>query len=739
MNKCDLCSNPILFDFTAISAEDMRQAVFKNGFTPWKAGLRFDLISPDVETFWKQNVAQDQSDWHICPTCMQKLSPYLTGKPQAKGIASWAVSQDTNDLARGLADAEAKYKGSSGNLIQNALASLRNKEDRDQPQKLVRYMGLVLLVIGLVGLFASMTTDWATVPVDTDSSDGIIRFDGPLVFSDEGEFATRDNVLGTNIIVGSVLMGGLSLVAAAGLLMFYPGIVLNLRQQQPVQIKTRQMAVIGSVLALATPFGYALLSDSDLEAGWRNAAFAGFLAALFAGIRWFLPEVQIPEKKIVEKKVAPAPVVKEEPVTADEEIEEEERDARNRVLNIVILVAAALGLVALVVLNNQSDESSEETASGDVPPTWVDLPTALPTSLAAAEVPATEVPFVMVTPTETYVLTDTPTFAPTLTAEAPTETPATTPTPLPAINASNATRLQAMPGCHHIYYVKSVAFSPDGKFVITGDYDGNVNLWNVGECGSEPVKKFRTNLHEVDSLALSPDGKVLAAGLMGIELWDFAAATLMTTMTSGTYDLVDGLAFSPDGRLLASSQGEALWIWDIETQKPIETLEVGGRASGLAFSPDGQLLASSYSYGYITMVTLWDAQDWTEVQQLEMPTGSHPSVAFSPDGKWLAASGDHQLRIWSTSDFSLQYESPYDSPYGLSIAFSPDSTLLVSSSTGTVRLVDVNSWTQVHLLNVSGKVNAVAFSPDGAWLAAGCQGDSDYDGANQLQLWHVGD
>ncbi len=735
MNKCDLCSNPILFDFTAISAEDMRQAVFKNGFTPWKAGLRFDLISPDIETFWKQNVAQDQSDWHICPTCMQKLSPYLTGRPQAKGIASWAVSQDANDLARGLADAEAKYKGSSGNLRQDAL---------------VRYIGLVLLVIGLVGLFASMTTDWATVPVDTDSSDGIIRFDGPLVINEDGEFATRDNVLGTNIIVGSVLMGGLSLVAATGLLMFYPGVVhkLNLKQQQPVQINTRQMAVIGSVLTLAITVGYALLSGSDLEAGWRNAAFAGFLAALFSGIRWFLPEVQIPEKKIVEKKVAPAPVVKEAPVAADEEIEEEEEpDTRNRILNIVMLVAVAVGLVlvALTVLNNQSDDSSEETASGDVPPTWENLPTALPTSVPVTEVPTTEVPFVMVTPTETYVLTDTATFAPTST-EAPTETPeppsatpSDTPMPLPPINASNATRLQAMPGCHHNYYVKSVAFSPDGKFVITGDYDGNVNLWNVRECGSEPVKTFRTNLHEVDSLVVSPDGKVLAAGLMGIELWDFAASTLMTTMTSSTYDLVDGLAFSPDGRLLASSQGEALWIWEIETQKPIETLEMGGRASGLAFSPDGQRLASSYSYGYITMVALWDTQDWTEVQQLEMPTGSHPSVAFSPDGKWLAASGDHQLRIWSTSDFNLQYESPYERPYGLSIAFSPDSTLLASSSAGTVRLVDVNSWTQVHLLNVSGQVNAVAFSPDGAWLAAGCQGDSDYDGANQLQLWHVGD
>ncbi len=58
------------------------------------------------------------------------------------------------------------------------------------------------------------------------------------------------------------------------------------------------------MLTLAITVGYALLSGSDLEAGWRSARPSpDFWRRFFSGIRWFLPEVQIPEE-IVEKKVA---------------------------------------------------------------------------------------------------------------------------------------------------------------------------------------------------------------------------------------------------------------------------------------------------------------------------------------------------------------------------------------------------------------------------------------------------
>ncbi|MBZ0309473.1 MAG: hypothetical protein K8I82_25650, partial [Anaerolineae bacterium] len=374
-------------------------------------------------------------------------------------------------------------------------------------------------------------------------------------------------------------------------------------------------------------------------------------------------------------------------------------------------------------LGNKLDDSDPSGAAVEVPattrplPTWTarPLPTALPTTEVvfptdtATALPS-ETPFV---PTEV--------FAPTFVF---TRTPRST-------DESGPYVLQV--SCPHPNRVLKVVFSPDSRQVVIGDEYGNVQIMEVGGC--EPIKKLEKHMYSITALAFSPGGSVLASQSGDIYLRDYQNAALVGTLSPGEVSINTTLAFSPDGKFLASS-GENLLIWNFETRSLMKTITTGGYASSVAFSPDGQQMAStSYIVGGMEVV-LWDTGSWTEIRRLQIDLGVIPQVAFSPDGKWLATSGDHRVQVWNMDDFSLQYESAYESSYALKIAFSPDSSLLAFSSKGLVHVIDFMSKEEMTTLVTHGDINALAFSPDGLWLASA---NGIFDSPdNYFYVWYVG-
>lgn len=119
MAVCDICNSPGMGEL--ISSEDMRKAVFKNGFNPHKLGLVAGAVSmasmmglsvDDMYENWKGTVvAQDTSDWNICSKCMAKLRPYLEGTPRPTGVKHAQASADPLVAAAAKAAAERKYGG----------------------------------------------------------------------------------------------------------------------------------------------------------------------------------------------------------------------------------------------------------------------------------------------------------------------------------------------------------------------------------------------------------------------------------------------------------------------------------------------------------------------------------------------------------------------------------------------------------------------------------------------------
>jgi WD40 repeat protein len=276
----------------------------------------------------------------------------------------------------------------------------------------------------------------------------------------------------------------------------------------------------------------------------------------------------------------------------------------------------------------------------------------------------------------------------------------------------------------HSDQVRTVAFSPDGKWLASGSRDGTVILWDIVARRSAGLS-LNVQGGRVNSVAFSPDGRLLASGSDSgaVELWDVQTGQRLDQSPEGHADAVWSVAFSPDGRLLASgSEDSTIRLWEVETGQPVGQPLQGHTDSvySVAFSPDGRVLASG---GADNTVRLWEVETGQPVgQPLQGHTDWVWSVAFSPDGKLVASgSADNMLRLWDA-----QTGQPVGDPLAghtnwvRSVAFSPDGQTLVSASVdGTVRIWDVATGlpTGLVLAGQTGEVWSVAYHPDGHTLA----------------------
>lgn len=280
----------------------------------------------------------------------------------------------------------------------------------------------------------------------------------------------------------------------------------------------------------------------------------------------------------------------------------------------------------------------------------------------------------------------------------------------------------------------AVAYSPDGRYLAASDPHGAVVLLDP-ETGSMVSQIGGNSVPYVRSMAFSGDGKLLAtAGSSNtIGLWDVATGKAWLPLPGHNYGVVS-VTFSPDGKTLVSGGGRMARFWDVASGQEIYHLDSTTRecpieagVHGVAFSPDGKLLAMRGNYyrpreGWVESVQVWDVNGRKKLLGLKGPGGK--DFAFSPDGKTLITSPGIGVYSVGNGD-TVRVLDPNPKPgktlyTSLCAALSPDGrTVAAGYDFGPIRFWDWTTGQVVHMLKTDmPRVTRVAYSADGKVLAA---------------------
>jgi WD40 repeat protein len=299
---------------------------------------------------------------------------------------------------------------------------------------------------------------------------------------------------------------------------------------------------------------------------------------------------------------------------------------------------------------------------------------------------------------------------------------------VPSLNLTAQANLPNLTLHGHTNIVYCAAFSPDGKYIVSGSKDCTVLIWDA-QTGNRVLGPLKGHTGGVCCVAFSPDGRQIASGSWDhtILVWDTVTGKVVAGPFKGHTETVWSVSFSPDGKQIVSgSWDKTVSIWDAQTGGNVVG-PLRGHTSAVTsavFSGDGKQIASGSEDGTIR---IWDANSGRLVLG---PLEGHQNwvyfVAFSPNGRRIVSvSYNGEACVWDARTGALMSGPSKQHAEGtLTVAFTPKSMWKALSPNGKWIAVHTDDRKAVNIWNSktgqlaatlsehTNTVCSISFSPD---------------------------
>lgn len=271
----------------------------------------------------------------------------------------------------------------------------------------------------------------------------------------------------------------------------------------------------------------------------------------------------------------------------------------------------------------------------------------------------------------------------------------------------------------HTNYIRSVCFSSDEQLICSGG-DNTIRLWSceTGQC----FHILDGHTDRVNSVAFSTGNETIISSSddQTIKIWEVKSGECLITFPKQSSSVLS-VAFSPDSKTIVSGDdNHTIRTWNVKSRKCLMTFSGhSGSVRSIAFSPDSKIIVSGSDDHTIKT---WNVKSGECLNTFLGHSDSVRSVVFSPNNKMIVSgSDDHTIRVWKTvSGKCLNILTDHQKSVR-SITFNLNGQNFISGGIDqTAKIWDASTGKCIKTLQgYTNQINSVAFSPNGKMLASG--------------------